>query len=62
MTVLIHFAFSGKAFVPAPDVDVGLVKLVPRKQPIIDLPYPLITKVARHLFHHRQKLCKNNFK
>ncbi|XP_060572955.1 dimethyladenosine transferase 1, mitochondrial-like isoform X2 [Ruditapes philippinarum] len=50
----------GSAFVPSPEVDVGVVHLVPRKKPRIDLPYRLIKKVNRHLFHYRQKMCKNS--
>lgn len=48
----------GRAFVPAPEVDVGVVQLVPRVKPLIQLPFPLVEKVARHVFHYRQKYCR----
>ncbi|KAL4236358.1 Dimethyladenosine transferase 1 [Mactra antiquata] len=58
--VKLKHIIPGKAFVPSPDVDVGVVHFKPRKKPQIDLPYKLITKVNRHLFHYRQKQCKNS--
>ncbi|XP_045160524.2 dimethyladenosine transferase 1, mitochondrial-like [Mercenaria mercenaria] len=60
--VKLKMIIPGRAFVPAPEVDVGLVHLIPRKKPRIDLPYRLIVKVNRHLFHYRQKMCKNSLK
>ena len=59
---MFYIAFAGKSFVPAPDVDVGLVHFVPRQKPLIDLPYRLVGKVTRTVFHHRQKFLFNNIK
>lgn len=48
----IHYSFQlpGGAFVPPPDVDVGVVRLVPLRKPYIDLPYELIDRVVHALF------------
>ncbi|KAK7101123.1 dimethyladenosine transferase 1, mitochondrial-like [Littorina saxatilis] len=56
--VKLKFVIPGRAFVPAPEVDVGVVHLVPRVTPLIQLPFPLVEKVARHVFHYRQKYCR----
>lgn len=45
----------GCAFVPPPDVDVGVVTFVPRVQPIIPLDFSLVEKVLRTIFSFRQK-------
>ncbi|XP_052775025.1 dimethyladenosine transferase 1, mitochondrial-like [Mya arenaria] len=58
--VTLKKVIPGRAFVPPPDVDVGLVHFVPRTAPLINLPYRLVTKVTRTVFHHRQKMIKNN--
>lgn len=49
------FTIPGKAFVPKPDVDVGVVTLYPRKYPLMNLPFKMIEKVLRHIFNLRQK-------
>lgn len=49
------FDISGSAFLPKPDVDVGVVTLTPMKQPVINLPFKLIEKVIRQIFNMRQK-------
>ncbi|XP_050352003.1 dimethyladenosine transferase 1, mitochondrial [Nymphalis io] len=49
------FDIPGAAFVPKPEVDVGVVTLTPMKQPIINLPFKLIEKVVRQIFSMRQK-------
>ncbi|XP_075224438.1 mitochondrial transcription factor B1 [Lycorma delicatula] len=49
------FNIPGKAFVPKPDVDVGVVHLVPLHTPVIDLPFEIVEKVTRCIFHFRQK-------
>lgn len=51
------FVIPGRAFVPPPDVDVGVVHLTPRAAPLVPLPFPLVEKVARCLFAFRQKYC-----
>lgn len=49
------FDISGAAFLPKPEVDVGVVTLTPLKQPIIKLPFKLVEKVIRQIFSMRQK-------
>lgn len=51
------FTIPGKAFVPKPDVDVGVVTLIPKKYPIINLPFKMVEKVLRNIFNMRQKYC-----
>ena len=53
------FSLTGKAFVPAPDVDVGVVKFLPRVEPLIKLPFPLIEKVVRETFNTKNKIMFN---
>jgi len=54
----LKFALPGKVFVPIPKVDVGVVRFIPWKEPKIQLPFKLVDKVVRHVFHFRQKKCK----
>ncbi|XP_072947550.1 dimethyladenosine transferase 1, mitochondrial [Epargyreus clarus] len=49
------FDIPGDAFLPKPDVDVGVVTLTPLKHPIIKLPFKLVEKVVRQIFSMRQK-------
>ncbi|CAG2055003.1 unnamed protein product [Timema podura] len=49
------FTIPGKAFVPKPDVDVGVVHFIPKVEPIIPLPFKLVEKVVRSIFSFRQK-------
>lgn len=51
------FNIPGRAFIPKPEVDVGVVRLTPLKQPIISLPFDIIEKVVRCVFSYRQKYC-----
>lgn len=51
------FTIPGRAFVPPPEVDVGVMHLTPRVAPLVPLPFPLVEKVARCLFAFRQKYC-----
>ncbi|XP_046659654.1 dimethyladenosine transferase 1, mitochondrial [Homalodisca vitripennis] len=55
----VHHKFNipGSAFLPKPDVNVGVVHLVPCENPIIDLPFELVEKVVRCVFSFRQKYC-----
>lgn len=52
------YHITGRAFVPAPEVDVGVVHIVPRVQPLINLPFSLVEKVVRHIYHFRQKYIR----
>ncbi|XP_061715551.1 dimethyladenosine transferase 1, mitochondrial [Cydia pomonella] len=49
------FDIPGSAFLPKPEVDVGVVTLTPMKLPIIRLPFKLVEKVVRNIFSMRQK-------
>lgn len=49
------FTIPGKAFIPKPDVDVGVVHFTPLVKPVIPLPFSLVEKVLRNIFSHRQK-------
>uniref|UniRef100_A0A0B7BIC6 rRNA adenine N(6)-methyltransferase n=1 Tax=Arion vulgaris TaxID=1028688 RepID=A0A0B7BIC6_9EUPU len=51
----LKFTIPGKAFVPPPEVDVGVVKFVPLKEPLIHQPFALVEKVCRHLFNTPNK-------
>lgn len=54
-TVKYKFDISGAAFLPKPDVDVGVVTLTPLKTPIINQPFKMVEKVVRQIFSMRQK-------
>lgn len=54
----LRFTIPGTAFVPKPKVDVGVVTLIPLKQPLTDLDFELVEKVARYIFSMRQKYCR----
>ena len=41
-----RFTIPGQAFVPKPEVDVGVVTFTPLKRPYIDLPFSLVEKVV----------------
>ncbi|XP_076462656.1 dimethyladenosine transferase 1, mitochondrial-like [Babylonia areolata] len=56
--VQLKFIIPGRAFVPPPDVDVGVVHIVPKVRPLIQLPFPLVEKVASHVCHYRQKYIR----
>ncbi|MFH4981468.1 hypothetical protein AB6A40_008177 [Gnathostoma spinigerum] len=51
----IVFTIPRSCFVPKPDVDVGVVKFIPRVEPLIKCCFELVEKVAREIFHYRQK-------
>lgn len=53
-----RFEIPGKAFVPKPDVDVGVVTFVPYIRPLTELPFDLVERVVRHIFSMRQKYCR----
>lgn len=54
----LKFTIPGDAFVPKPKVDVGVVTMVPWKQPLTQLPFDLVEKVMRHIFSMRQKYVR----
>ncbi|KAK8723819.1 hypothetical protein OTU49_011558 [Cherax quadricarinatus] len=56
--VVHKFTIPGRAFVPKPDVDVGIVHFIPRIEPQIPLDFGLVEKVIRCIFSFRQKYCK----
>ncbi|SPP76768.1 dimethyladenosine transferase 1, mitochondrial [Drosophila guanche] len=58
---VMKFIIPGKAFVPKPQVDVGVVKLMPLKQPKTQLPFSLVERVMRHIFSMRQKYCRRGY-
>lgn len=58
---VLKFVIPGKAFVPKPDVDVGVVKFIPFKRPKTELPFKLVERVMRHIFNMRQKYCRRGF-
>ncbi|KAK8756918.1 hypothetical protein V5799_000379 [Amblyomma americanum] len=57
-----RLTLNGSSFVPPAAVDVGLVRLVPLKEPIIQQPFDLIEKVINCLFNGRQKVLTNGVK
>ncbi|XP_040821507.1 dimethyladenosine transferase 1, mitochondrial isoform X1 [Ochotona curzoniae] len=51
------FTIPGRAFVPKPEVDVGVVRFIPLVQPKIEQPFQLVEKVVQHVFQFRRKYC-----
>ncbi|XP_063299496.1 dimethyladenosine transferase 1, mitochondrial [Pelobates fuscus] len=51
------FTIPGSAFVPKPEVDVGVVQFTPLIQPQIEQPFKLVEKVVRSVFQFRGKYC-----
>ncbi|XP_034530660.1 dimethyladenosine transferase 1, mitochondrial isoform X2 [Notolabrus celidotus] len=56
-TVRNCFTIPGRAFVPKPKVDVGVVHFTPLVQPQIQQPFKLVEKVIRNVFQFRRKHC-----
>uniref|UniRef100_A0A4W4ELW1 rRNA adenine N(6)-methyltransferase n=1 Tax=Electrophorus electricus TaxID=8005 RepID=A0A4W4ELW1_ELEEL len=56
-TVKNCFTIPGQAFVPKPDVDVGVVHFTPLVQPQIQQPFKLVEKLVRNVFQFRRKHC-----
>ncbi|GAB0100043.1 rRNA adenine N(6)-methyltransferase [Sergentomyia squamirostris] len=54
----LKFTIPGTAFVPAPNVNVAVVTLIPLKEPKTLLPFDLVEKVVRHIFSMRQKYVR----
>lgn len=55
--VKLKFSIPGRAFVPPPLVDVGVVHFVPKIKPLINQPFKVVEKVNRHLFNMPNKYC-----
>ncbi|KAE8575206.1 hypothetical protein XENTR_v10003761 [Xenopus tropicalis] len=51
------FTIPGRAFVPKPEVDVGVVHFTPFIQPKIEQPFKVVEKVVRSVFQFRRKYC-----
>ncbi|KAM9707551.1 dimethyladenosine transferase 1, mitochondrial [Menidia menidia] len=51
------FTIPGRAFVPKPEVDVGVVHFTPLVRPQIEQPFKLVEKVVRNVFQFRRKYC-----
>lgn len=45
----------GRCFVPRPKIDVGVVRFVPRQDPLIKTSFEVVEKVCRRIFNYRQK-------
>ncbi|KAF7658783.1 hypothetical protein LDENG_00007360 [Lucifuga dentata] len=56
-TVRSCFTIPGRAFVPKPEVDVGVVHFTPLVQPQIQQSFKLVEKVVRNIFQFRRKYC-----
>lgn len=54
----LNFVINGKAFLPKPEVDVGVVTLLPLKHPKTEVPFEVVEKTMRHLFSMRQKYVR----
>ncbi|XP_058810612.1 dimethyladenosine transferase 1, mitochondrial [Phymastichus coffea] len=51
----LKFIIPASAFVPKPDVDVGVVSLIPLKKPRTHHKFEFFEKINRHIFSFRQK-------
>uniref|UniRef100_UPI0037E8C396 dimethyladenosine transferase 1, mitochondrial n=1 Tax=Semicossyphus pulcher TaxID=241346 RepID=UPI0037E8C396 len=51
------FTIPGRAFIPKPEVDVGVVHFTPLVRPQIQQPFKLVEKVVRNVFQFRRKHC-----
>ncbi|XP_077005454.1 dimethyladenosine transferase 1, mitochondrial isoform X1 [Tamandua tetradactyla] len=51
------FTIPGRAFIPKPEVDVGVVHFTPLVQPKIEQPFKLVEKVVQNAFQFRRKYC-----
>ncbi|MEE6475365.1 hypothetical protein FKM82_010728 [Ascaphus truei] len=51
------FIIPGCAFIPKPEVDVGVVHFTPLIQPQIEQPFKLVERVVQSVFQFRRKYC-----
>lgn len=59
----LRLKIKGKSFVPQPEVDAAVVKLVPLKEPLIsDVPFDAIEHFIRVLFHLRNAYSSKSIK
>ncbi|XP_052010104.1 dimethyladenosine transferase 1, mitochondrial [Xyrauchen texanus] len=56
-TVKNCFTIPGRAFVPKPNVDVGVVHFTPLAQPQIQQPFKLVERIVKNVFQFRRKHC-----
>lgn len=62
-SVNLALKIHGSKFVPSPEVDVGLVRIVPLRYPLLDdLPFDVYEKFVRTFFHGRTRTVKNTLK
>lgn len=55
------FVIPGRVFVPEPDVDVGVVKIIPKVAPIVDkVSFEVAERVLTVAFNSRQKYCQTS--
>ncbi|MBN3301748.1 dimethyladenosine transferase 1, mitochondrial isoform X2 [Amia ocellicauda] len=52
------FTIPGRAFVPKPKVDVGVVHFTPLVVPKINQPFEVVEKVVKNVFQFRRKYCR----
>ncbi|XP_049760373.1 dimethyladenosine transferase 1, mitochondrial isoform X2 [Elephas maximus indicus] len=51
------FTIPGQAFIPKPEVDVGVVHFTPLTEPVIKQPFKLVEKLVQNTFQFRRKYC-----
>ncbi len=56
------FDIPPEAFTPAPKVTSSVVQLIPRKQPLLDLPLTALEKVSQAAFGQRRKMLRQSLK
>uniref|UniRef100_A0A671RI79 rRNA adenine N(6)-methyltransferase n=1 Tax=Sinocyclocheilus anshuiensis TaxID=1608454 RepID=A0A671RI79_9TELE len=57
-TVKNCFTIPGCAFVPKPNVDMGVVHFTPLAQPQIQQPFKLVERIVKNAFQFRRKHCR----
>ncbi|OQV12973.1 Dimethyladenosine transferase 1, mitochondrial [Hypsibius exemplaris] len=48
------FPIKGTSFLPKPEVDAGVVQLIPLKEPTIKQPFKMVEKVVRNIYNQRR--------